>query len=181
MRRLLAWLAALALVAGCKEDGTKVTTIVSVADSADQVLEGFRHFVTANGVRKSEIEADTAFFYDATQITLLRRMRVVFFDSAGATRATLTAQRGTYLWQTGNLDAEGRVEMKSADGRVLRSEKLKIDQEKQQLSSDTAFTFLERGSYVEGKSFTSDMNFSNIRASQPTGRSSGQGLLLPGQ
>lgn len=175
------WLAALALVAGCREEGTKPTTIVSVADSADQVLEGFRHFVTTNGVRQSEIEADTAFFYDGTQTTLLRRMRVVFFDSAGATRATLTAKRGVYLWQTGNLEAEGGVEMKASDGRVLRSEKLRIDQEKQQLSSDVPFTFLERGSYVEGQGFTSDMNFSNIRASKPTGRKSGEGLLLPGQ
>jgi LPS export ABC transporter protein LptC len=179
-RGLLALLAAAALAA-CQEDGAKPTTIVSVADSADQVLQDFRHFTTQDGVRQSEIEADTAFFYDASQATVLRRMRVVFFDSAGATRATLTAQRGKYLWQSGNLEAEGTVEMRSGDGRTLRSEKLVIDQQKQQMSSDVPFTFLDGGTFIEGQGFVSDMSFSNIRASKPKGRSSGEGVLLPGQ
>ena len=87
----------LALAAGstaCKEDGARPTTIVAVSDTADQVLQAFHHFVTADGVRQSEVQADTAFFFDASQTTLLRRMRVVFFDSAGAQQANVTAQRG---------------------------------------------------------------------------------------
>ena len=53
-------------------------------DSADQVLEGFSHYVTKDGVRRSRVEADTAFFYESTQVTQLKKIRVVFFDLQGA-------------------------------------------------------------------------------------------------
>ena len=42
-------------------------------DSADQVLEGFSHYVTNDGVRRSRVQADTAFFYEGTQITNLSK------------------------------------------------------------------------------------------------------------
>ncbi|MCU0621590.1 MAG: LPS export ABC transporter periplasmic protein LptC [Gemmatimonadales bacterium] len=173
-------LLALWLAAGCKGEGVRPTTVVSVADSADQVLQGFRHFVTRDGVRDGEIEADTAFFYDDTQTTLLRRMRVVFFDSAGGQRAVITAAHGRYLWQKGSMLAEGGVVLTTADGKTLKSEKLNYDAEKQELSTDVPFVFDDSQSHVEGQGFTSDMQFANIRAAKPTGRAR-EGVLLPGQ
>lgn len=173
----------LALAAGsiaCKEDGARPTTIVAVSDTADQVLQAFHHFVTSDGVRQSEVQADTAFFFDASQTTLLRRMRVVFFDSAGAQRANVTAQRGQYLWQSGNMVAEGAVVMTTVDGRVLKSEKLVFDETKQQICTDLPFDFDDRSSHVQGQGFCSDKQFTNIRASKPTGTSK-EGVLLPGQ
>jgi LPS export ABC transporter protein LptC len=166
--------------AGCKEDGARPTTIVAVSDTADQVLQAFHHFITADGVRQSEVQADTAFFFDASQMTLLRRMRVVFFDSAGAQQANVTAQRGQYLWQSGNMVAEGAVVMTTVDGRVLKSEKLVFDETKQQICTDLPFDFDDRSSHVQGQGFCSDKQFTNIRASKPTGTSK-EGVLLPGQ
>jgi LPS export ABC transporter protein LptC len=166
--------------AGCKEDGARPTTIVAVSDTADQVLQAFHHFITADGVRQSEVQADTAFFFDASQTTLLRRMRVVFFDSAGAQQANVTAQRGQYLWQSGNMVAEGAVVMTTVDGRVLKSEKLVFDETKQQICTDLPFDFDDRSSHVQGQGFCSDKQFTNIRASKPTGTSK-EGVLLPGQ
>jgi LPS export ABC transporter protein LptC len=165
---------------GCKEDGARPTTIVAVSDTADQVLQAFHHFITADGVRQSEVQADTAFFFDASQTMLLRRMRVVFFDSAGAQRATVTAQRGQYLWQSGNMIAEGAVVMTTVDGRVLKSEKLVFDETKQQICTDLPFDFDDQSSHVQGQGFCSDKQFTNIRASKPTGTSK-EGVLLPGQ
>lgn len=173
----------LALAVGttaCKEDGARPTTIVAVSDTADQVLQKFHHFITADGVRQSEVQADTAFFFDASQTTLLRRMRLVFFDSAGAQRATVTAERGQYLWQSGNMVAEGAVVMTTVDGRVLKSEKLVFDETKQQICTDLPFDFDDRSSHVQGQGFCSDKQFTNIRASKPTGTSK-EGVLLPGQ
>jgi LPS export ABC transporter protein LptC len=164
----------------CKEDGARPTTIVAVSDTADQVLQAFHHFVTADGVRQNELRADTAFFFDASQTTLLRRMRVVFFDSAGAQRATVTAERGQYLWQSGNMIAEGAVVMTTVDGRVLKSEKLVFDETKQQICTDLPFDFDDRSSRVQGQGFCSDKQFTNIRAHKPTGTSK-EGVLLPGQ
>ena len=168
-----------ALVA-CKNDGVRPTTVVTVADSADQVLQGFRHFVTRDGVRDGEIEADTAFFYDDTQSTQLRRMRMVFFDSAGGERATIVAQRGQYLWQKGSMVAEGGVILTTADGKTLKSEKLVYDAEKKELSTDVPFVFDDNATHVEGDGFRSDLQFANIRAARPKGRAR-EGVLLPGQ
>jgi LPS export ABC transporter protein LptC len=179
--RLAAMACALAMgTAACKEDGARPTTIVAVSDTADQVLQAFHHFITADGVRQSEVQADTAFFFDASQTTLLRRMRVVFFDSAGAQQATVTAERGQYLWQSGNMVAEGAVVMTTVEGRVLKSEKLVFDETKQQICTDLPFDFDDRSSHVQGQGFCSDKQFTNIRASKPTGTSK-EGVLLPGQ
>jgi LPS export ABC transporter protein LptC len=166
--------------AACEPPPVKPTTVVSVSDTADQVLQKFHHYVTADGVRQSEVQADTAFFFEASQTTLLRTMRVVFFDSAGASQATVTARRGQYLWQSGNMTAEGSVVMTTADGRVLKSEKLVFDEVKQQICTDQPFTFDDRSSHVQGQGFCSDKQFTNIRASKPTGTSK-DGVLLPGQ
>ena len=82
---------------------------MQATDSADQVLEGFSHYVTNEGVRRSRVEADTAFFYEPTQVTELHKVKVVFFDIKGAEGSTLTAQRGTYRWQDGSMEATGNV------------------------------------------------------------------------
>src|ERR671919_614518 len=65
-------------VSSCEETGAKPTTTIVATDSADQVLEGFSHYVTKDGVRRSRVEADTAFFYENTQVTQLKKIRVVF-------------------------------------------------------------------------------------------------------
>jgi len=178
--RVLPVLCALAALSACQEEGVRPTSIVSVSDTADQVLQQFHHFATADGVRTSEIEADTAFFFNASQMTLLRRMRVAFFDSAGAKQATVVAERGQYFWQNGNMTAEGKVVMTTADGRVLKSEKLVFDETKQQICSDQAFDFDDHSSHVQGLGFCSDKQFSNIHAKKPSGTSK-EGVLLPGQ
>jgi LPS export ABC transporter protein LptC len=151
-----------------------------VVDSADQVLYGFRHYVTRNGVRESEMEADTAFFYDPTQTTILRNMRLVFIDSSGAPRATITSRMGRYQWQKGGLVAESSVVLKTPDGKVLKSERLVFDSEKNSMSSDLPFAFDNKGEHVEGQGFVSDMSFDNIVAKSPKGVSA-QGMLLPGE
>jgi LPS export ABC transporter protein LptC len=178
MRAAWAGLAALCTIgtAACEPPPVKPNAVVSVSDTADQVLQKFHHYVTADGVRQSEIQADTAFFFQASQTTLLRTMRVVFFDSAGASQATVTAKRGQYLWQSGNMTAEGSVVMTTADGRVLKSEKLVFDEVKQQICTDLPFDFDNRTSHVQGQGFCSDKQFVHIRVTKPTGDSK-----LPGQ
>ena len=55
------------------------------------------------------MEADTAFFYEPTQVTELHKVKVVFFDIKGAESSTLTARRGIYRWQDGSMEAIGNV------------------------------------------------------------------------
>jgi LPS export ABC transporter protein LptC len=164
----------------CEESGARPTTTVSAPDSADQVLEGFTHFVTNQGVRRSRVEADSAFFYEGTQVTELRHIKVVFFDLRGAEGSTLTAQRGTDRWQHGSMEANGNVVVVSPDGRKLQTETLRYTSATNTISTDKHFTFDRGSEHLEGNSFPSDPDFRNVVSDRPRGVA-GNGMLLPGQ
>ena len=160
--------------------GARPTTTVQATDSADQVLEGFSHWVTKDGIRRSEVQADTAYFYENTQVTQLSNIRVVFYDLNGKESSTLTAKSGTYRWQDGSMQANGKVVVISPDGRKLQTDTLKYDNATNTISTNTHFV-MDRGTdHLEGQSFRSDPDFKNVVTNKPVGRA-GDGLLLPGQ
>ena len=169
-----------ALTASCEDSGARPTTTVQASDTADQVLEGFSHYVTNDGVRRSRVEADTAFYYEPTQITELHNVKVVFFDLKGVEGSTLTAHRGTYRWQDGSMEATGNVRVVSPDGRRLSTESLRYDNATNQIMTDKQFSFDKGTEHLEGNSFRSDPDFKNVVTDRPRGVS-GEGLLLPGQ
>jgi LPS export ABC transporter protein LptC len=170
----------LALVLGCEDTGARPTTTVAASDSADQVLEGFSHYVTNAGVRRSRVEADTAYFYESTQVTELRKVKVTFYDIKGAESSTLTSKTGTYRWQDGAMEANGHVVVVSPDGRRLVTERLRYDNAANTISTDQPFTFDDTSQHLKGNSFRSDPDFRNVVTDQPSGVA-GKGMLLPGQ
>lgn len=167
-------------LAACQEEGARPTAVVSAPDSADQVMEGFEHFITDRGMARSRVEADTAFFYDATQQNDLRNVRVVFFTQQGAEGSTLTAKRGRYKWQDGSMEAFGNVVVLSPDGRRLETETLKYDSHSNLIWTDKPFRFQRGAEHLEGTSFRSDPEFKNVITDRPRG-AVGEGVLLPGQ
>jgi LPS export ABC transporter protein LptC len=169
----------LALMA-CEETGAKPTTTVQTSEDADQILEGFSHYVTFGGVRRSRVEADTARFYEGTQITDLRHLKVIFYDLRGVEGSTLTAKRGTYRWQDGSMEAHDDVVVINPDGRTLRTQALKYDNASNTISTDVPFTFDRAEEHLEGNSFKSDPDFKNVVTDKPRGVT-GTGMLLPGQ
>jgi len=171
---------ALAGVSGCEETGARPTTTIQAPDSADQVLEGFSHYVTNEGVRRSRVEADTAYFYEGTQITNLTNIKVTFYDLKGAESSTLTARRGVYRWQDGSMEANDNVVVVAPDGRRLATERLRYDNASNQISTDRHFTFDRGEEHLEGNSFRSDPDFRNVVTDRPRGVA-GDGMLLPGQ
>jgi LPS export ABC transporter protein LptC len=168
------------VLAGCEDTGVRPTTTVQAPDSADQVLEGFSHYVTNNGVLRSRVEADTAFFFESTQMNELHNVKVVFFDVKGAESSTLTARRGTYRWQDGSMQASGNVLVVSPDGRRLTTEVLRYDNATNTILTDRHFTFDRGDEHLEGNSFRSDPDFKNVVTDRPRGVT-GDGMLLPGQ
>jgi LPS export ABC transporter protein LptC len=167
-------------VLSCEDPGVKPTATVQAADSADQVLEGFSHYVTNEGILRSRVEADTAFFYEPTQVTELHKVKVVFFDVKGAESSTLTARRGTYRWQDGSMEATGDVVVVSPDGRRLASDVLRYENATNLIVTDRHFTFDRGEEHLEGNSFRSDPDFRNVVTDRPRGVT-GNGMLLPGQ
>lgn len=169
-----------AMTTGCEATGARPTTTLQSADSADQVLEGFSHFVTSQGIRRSRVEADTAYFYENTQITQLRNVKVTFFDLKGEESSTLTSRAGSYRWQDGAMEANGNVVVVTPDGRRLATETLRYDNGTNTISTDKPFTFDGPDQHVNGNSFRSDPDFKNVVTDRPRGVA-GKGMLLPGQ
>jgi LPS export ABC transporter protein LptC len=181
-RTALAALTMLAFIgsSGCEDTGARPTTTIQAPDSADQVLEGFSHYVTSDGVRRSRVEADTAYFYEGTQITNLVNVKVTFFDLKGEESSTLTAKRGVYRWQDGSMEANDNVVVVAPDGRRLATQRLRYDNAVNQISTDRHFTFDRGEEHLEGNSFRSDPDFRNVVTDRPRGVA-GDGMLLPGQ
>jgi len=169
---------ALVATVACR-DGGKTMATVSPADSADQVLIGMSHYVTANGVQRAQVKADTAYFYSATQSALLRNVHITFYSLTGTETSTLTSREGTYDWRTSDMEARGNVVVVTKDGRNLRTAQMRFNEGKNEVTSDGAFVFDSPDRHIEGEGFTSDPEFKNVVATHPKG--TGGGFTLPDQ
>ena len=184
MRLLLLSLGVLALA--CADRGvTPPPGQATAADSADQVLFGMTTTITADGVRRSLIHADTTIMYQDRQVAELITVRADFFDLSGQPTFTLTSREGTYEFSIGTLIARGSVVVTAADGsgRRLTTEHLIYDANQNQVRSDSSFVYTSPDGVIRGDSFVSDPEFRNITTNRPRGRQlggSGTGLL-PGR
>lgn len=169
------------LGAGCTDPAARPGTIDVAADTADQTLEKVKHYITRDGVQKSLVEADTAYYYEGSQSFELRVLTVTFYGADGTVSSVLTAKQGTYHAMTGAMEGRGQVVVRSADGtRTLSSEKLDYDPAKNEISTDEHYVYDQGGNHLEGSSFTSDPNFQQVTTTKPQGRA-GEGVVLPGQ
>jgi LPS export ABC transporter protein LptC len=166
------------VVTACQDTGARPTTVVAAPNDADQILTGFSTFIFDLGLQRSHVEADTAYFYEAGQLTELRQVRAIFYNLQGKETSTLTAKRGRYQWQDGSMEAHDDVVVVSPDGRRLKTASLRYASNT--IWTDKPFTFDSGPAHIAGNSFRSDTDFRNVVTDQPRGVA-GQGMLLPGQ
>ena len=172
---------ALALAIACTDAGVRPTAITQTADSADQIALKMTTTITSEGVRRSYVEAETAYVYQSQALTDLRRMKAMFFDEQGNLKSTLVADRGLLGTFTKRLEASGHVVVTSPDGRRLVTEHLIYDKQANQITVDTVFTFSSPTEQGGGNWMQTDIGFTNVRVKQPHGSQKGKGFLLPGQ
>jgi LPS export ABC transporter protein LptC len=165
------------VVLGCGE-GVKPTATTIVADSADQVLITMTHYVTTEGIRRAKVQADTAYFFNNTQLAELRVVRVTFYDAQGAETSTLTAREGTFHWRSQDMEGRGNVvAIRKSDGGTLHTEALRYNQTQNKVTSDLPFTFDSPSQHLKGVGFTADPDFSSVQANRITG--TGGQFVLP--
>jgi LPS export ABC transporter protein LptC len=184
----LAALCACFVLLSCQEEVVRPSVTLEAADTADQVLYGMEHYVTDQGLRRSLVEADTAYVYQNTQTVEMRGVKVTFYSPSGEITSTVTGDSGTYLTRDGSMSARGNVVAVTPDGRTLRSQELKYDSRSQKISSDKPFVYDRADQHLEGNGFTSDPDFRNVVTKQPRGGQrpnakpgDSTGFLLPGQ
>lgn len=180
MKRLvLATLTLAALAGAACSEGVKPTATISAADTADQVLYNMTHYVTAEGVLRARVLADTGYFYTSGQVAELKNVHVTFYDVTGRETSTLTSREGTFHY-SGDMEGRGNVVVvRATDDGTLRTEKIKYDQHANQVSSDLPFTFDTPQQHLKGVGFTSDPDFKDLKAQHVTG--TGGKFVLPNQ
>lgn len=152
----------------------------TLADSADQVMFGTRFNMTSQGVLRAQLFADTALFFDDNTRIELAHPSTTFYTATGARNAILHARHGTYRTQLGQMIARGDVIVTSEDGRRLTSPELKFDQNRNEISSDSAFVLTEPQHRLEGVGFRSDPNLQNVRVLNTKSGTTGT-LTIPNQ
>ena len=134
-----------------------------LADSADQVMYGARFNLTDKGLERAQLHADTAYFFDDNTRIELEKVNTTFYTASGAKDAVLTSRRGTYNSRTSNMIARKDVVVVSEDGRRLTTPELLYNQQRNEISSDSAFVMTEPNRRLEGIGFRSDPNMKNIQ------------------
>ena len=134
-----------------------------LADSADQVMYGARFNLTDKGLQRAQLESDTAYFFEDNTRIELEKVHTTFFTATGAKNAVLTSQRGTFNSRTNNMVARKNVVVVSEDGRRLTTPELNYNQQKNEISSDSAFVMTEPNRRLEGIGFRSDPDMKNIK------------------
>ena len=157
------------VLVGCDPAEPPPTAGDSMDLGADQVLFGVRLTITADGVLRARLEADTAFQFDSQQESELRGVTVHFFNALGEETSTLTSDEGTYYWRNDNMESRGNVVATGENGGVLRTELLQYDKFQDKIEGPTSFVYDGPDQYLEGDSFISDPDFENVEAQRPRG------------
>lgn len=161
---LLAGVVVLASASGCTSKKQPPSAAHSpLADSADQVMYGAWFNLTDKGIARAQMQADTMYFFEDNTRIEAENPRITFFTATGAKDAVLTARHGTSNTRTNNMVARKNVVVVSEDGRRLTTEELVYNQQKNQISSDSAFVLTEPNRRLEGIGFRSDPNMKNIQ------------------
>ena len=179
--RLLLLGCLLSLTAACGSPKRDVVgEVTQAADSADQLMIGVRLYLTNEGVRQAYLEADSAFVYETSGRTELKRVRLTFYrTTTGEQASVLTSTEGTYMARTGAMEARGDCVVNTSDGGRLTTSVLRYDQAKNEVSTDQAYTFTSADRNVQGAGFVSDPSFSTITTQRVRG-TAGR-FTLPGQ
>ncbi|HMI56242.1 MAG TPA: LPS export ABC transporter periplasmic protein LptC [Gemmatimonadaceae bacterium] len=134
-----------------------------LADSADQVMYGVRFSLTNQGQSRANMRADTLYFFEDNTRVESENPIITFFTVTGAKDAVLTARQGTSNTRSNNMIARKNVVVVSEDGRRLTTEELIYNQQRNEISSDSAFVLTEPNRRLEGVGFRSDPNMKNIK------------------
>ena len=155
---------AVTAVACTRTDGPPLGTGTDVlADSADQVLYVARFAITDRGLRRADIDSDTAYFFNQNTRMVLHPLRATFFSSNGAKNGIMQAREGVYDTRKGTLEASGDVLVITLDGKRLETQYANFDQRLNQITSDSAFVMSEPGKEMRGVGFTSDADLTTFR------------------
>ncbi len=163
----LAWAG---VAAACAPDDSAAVAGAELLElGAEQVAVGVRHILTADGVLRAQLLADTAFFFDEESLVRFRRVRVHFFDDVGQEMSVLTADEGVVDLQSEDMEAAGRVVVVDREqSERLETETLEYSAAADELRSEEEFVFYRGSNTIRGQGFVSDPGLDTVRVTRPS-------------
>jgi LPS export ABC transporter protein LptC len=155
---LIAFAAIGGSLTACRETGPPPPVAGrSQVDSADQFMIGMQTVLVDAGVRRANVEADSAFLYDNSVRIQMYGVVATFFTAAtGVKNGVMTALRATYDTRADSMEAFGNVKVTSIEGETLTTPYLRYNKITNKISSDSAFTMTGPDRTVSGVGFDSD-------------------------
>ena len=149
---LLAFASGLAGCSGSKRMGTSGPT----GELPDQEVTDFVLTETDLGRPQWTLYARSASTFTARNLTVVRGVRVDFFDEQGARSSELTAREGEIQQQTRDMTARGSVLLQTAEGTRMATEELHYLNGQNQITSDKLVRVERKGDVLEGIGFRGD-------------------------
>lgn len=158
-----------ALPACAPDDSAAVAGADLLELGAEQVAIGVRHILTADGVLRAQLLADTAFFFDEESLVRFRRIRVHFFNDVGEETSVLTADEGVVELQSEDMEATGRVVVIDREqSERLETKSLEYVADADELRSEEEFVFYRGSNTIRGQGFVSDPGLDTVRVTRPS-------------
>jgi len=150
---LLGWAAS-----GCaSEPARQDAAVTEQADGPVQTVEGMTLRESENGRLRWVLFADSTLVYETDDLTLLKELRVDFYDATGReVSSVLRAREGRVDPRTHAIVARRDVVVVSSEGHRLETEELRWDPERGQVISDCFVRLTKGESVLTGMGIESD-------------------------
>src|SRR5688500_16027597 len=91
------------------------------AQRADQVMYGVKQYISAEGIRRGLLNADTAYVFEDSGKVEIRKVQLQLFSETGVQAAALTSKAGTLDTRSQGMIARGGVVLKTQDGKRIET------------------------------------------------------------
>ncbi|MDH3296831.1 MAG: LPS export ABC transporter periplasmic protein LptC [Gemmatimonadota bacterium] len=168
LRSLAGVLLLVAASSGCRDNAAASGDAPSIFEGgADQVMLGVEHYMTADGVRRGRLLADTALTFEDASRVELRNPRIQFFDEAGVDRGLLTSASGEYDLESGDMTVHRNVvltgSVRSGAPARLETDSLAFEAASNRLTTDASWILTHQDGTVErGVGLVTDPALENI-------------------
>jgi len=127
-----------------------------------QQSKNLRVTETLLGKRRWVLEAEEAIGREDTGISVLRSVRVTFYDEEGAVASTLTSNEGEAEGKLRHLVARDSVIVETPDGDRLETELLEWDNTKKKIQTDAPVRIVQGENVYTGVGLVSDADLEHF-------------------
>jgi LPS export ABC transporter protein LptC len=151
-------------LAGC-EEAPKAASAPTGTPEPGIVFQGFKARGTLAGVKQWEALADSARVFQAARSADAEKVDITYFQ-AGRPVSWARADKARINLATNDLEVEGGVRVKGANGVVLLTETLRWDNAAQEARTRARVKVLRHGSVLTGRGLIADRQLERVEVQE---------------